>query len=102
MLIKLRHPVKIEGQRIETLTMRAPLVRDVITARKASRDEMEQDAELYARCCGQPREVIDMLHMADWAQLDAAYNELLEDDFTPEAGAPVGEPQPAAGETSAT
>jgi hypothetical protein len=99
MLIKLKNPVEADGQRIETLSMRPPLVMDVIAARKASKEEMEQDAHLYARCCGQPFEVINRLHMADFAQLDVAYNRMVMEEA---AAVPPGESDPAPGDLPAT
>lgn len=82
--IKLDYPINHDGKELSELSIRRPNVRDHIwldhqsaAAKRSGKtvDEVEKDAELYARLCDLPVEVIGKLDMQDWGKLRKFYLE---------------------------
>lgn len=88
-VVVLREPVEAGGRRVETLTMRRPLVRDLRAAQRAAgRGALGADVEfrLFVNLCEVEPEVIDGMDLADYLRLQKVY-----EDFTsppPTSGAP--------------
>ncbi|WP_029236071.1 phage tail assembly protein [Vibrio coralliilyticus] len=83
-IIKLDYPIKHDDQTISEVEIRRPNVRDHIwldhqsaAAKRSGKtfDEVEKDAELYARLCDLSVEAIGKLDMQDWGKLRKFYLE---------------------------
>lgn len=82
--IKLDYPIKHDDKTISEVEVRRPNVRDHIwldhqsaAAKRSGKtlDEVEKDAELYARLCDLSVEAIGKLDMQDWGKLRKFYLE---------------------------
>ena len=74
--IKLKYPVTIAGHEYAGLTMRAPKVRDQITAQKSAGKE-DTELTLFSNLCEVSTEVLEELDMCDYQQLQKAYEDFL-------------------------
>lgn len=85
--VALREPLKLADGRILTeIVLRAPRVRDLKAAQRASADPVEQELAMLARLTGLVPEDLDEMHLADYARLQARFRA----DADPGAGAVAG------------
>lgn len=71
--ITLDHPIEIEGETIQTLTMRRPRVRDDLAKERGGTSAAAQEVQFFADLCGVKAAVIKELDLADYAKLGSAY-----------------------------
>ena len=86
--IKLRTPVKVDGVSVDTLTMREPLVSDLLAAKRNKSSAEEIEVVTFANLCEVAPETIKGLTVFDYNRVQAAFRRLTEDD-EPEAGSPL-------------
>jgi len=75
--ITLKYPVAVGGQDYEALTMRSAKARDQVVAQKSASNNAELELVLFSNLCEVSTEVIEELEMADYQQLQKAYNGFL-------------------------
>ncbi|MDB6447082.1 phage tail assembly protein [Pseudomonas sp. 21TX0197] len=79
--VKLTVPVEANGVRVDTLSLRAPTVRDLRVARQtAPNDEEQQDLNLFASLAEVSTKDLDGMFLKDYARLQAGYFRLVQDD----------------------
>lgn len=85
--VKLTVPVEANGVRVDTLSLRAPTVRDLRVARQtAPNDEEQQDLNLFASLAEVGIKDLDGMALKDYARLQAGYFRLVqEDEFHPDS-----------------
>lgn len=71
--IKLAFPVDFDGEKITSLTMRRPKVRDKLKAKKVKGDDEDRALALMADLVEQPIEMIGELDEVDIAKLGEQY-----------------------------
>ncbi len=76
-VIKLAHPIDHDGQTIDTLTLRAPRVRDMLAADKATGSEMDKEIQMFAHLTEQEPAFIEALFLSDYQGLQRAYQAFL-------------------------
>lgn len=66
--VALQHPVAHEGRDITSVTVRQPIVNDLLLAerRAAPGSDVDADASLLAQCSGLPRKAVGLLTAADF------------------------------------
>ena len=80
-VIRLRRVSECNGVKIDRLSMRAPTVKDVRTARKAAgEDSADHEMQLFASLCEVSLKDLEGLTMVDYDRLQAAYFRLVADD----------------------
>lgn len=67
--IRLQYPLSVDGMRIESLTMRRPLVRDRLAAERAAGSDVEKEIRLIANLCEMAPQHIELLDLADYSKL---------------------------------
>lgn len=75
--IDLKYPVTFNGQEYRRLSMRRPMVRDILAADKAAAGDAEREIRLFASLCEVPTEVIEQMDMADYVSLQEVYSGFL-------------------------
>ena len=75
--IKLKHPITIDGAEVSELNLRRPKVRDVRAADKAGSSDGEREIRLFANLCEVTPAAIEELDMADYLQVQRAYQDFL-------------------------
>jgi hypothetical protein len=70
--VNLKYPVKIEGAEVAILHMRRPKVRD-LRAAAAKSGAVDQEITLFSNLCEVPPTAIEDLDVADYTQLQTAY-----------------------------
>ncbi len=79
--IGLKYPTELNGVQVDTVSMRAPCVRDVRAAQAASNGDAEQrELALFASLTQTPEEDLVALKMVDYMRLQAGYFRLVTDD----------------------
>lgn len=73
MSITLSRALEVNGAKLSTLTMREPLVRDHVAARKSKGDAEDQEIALFANLCEVAQDDIQNLPAKDYARLQAVY-----------------------------
>lgn len=68
--ITLDFPVEVDGNKIESLTIRRPKVRDTLKADRAKGGDFEKGLALLCDLTEQPREVLEELDPIDLEKLD--------------------------------
>ena len=63
--VSLSYPIEVDGKSVSTLTLRRPLVRDLIAAERQPGD-IAQEAALLSACSGLPFEAVGRLDAADY------------------------------------
>lgn len=72
--VPLHYPITVDGQTIDSLTIRRPRVSDTLSARKAHTDEYLRGIFMLARLCDVAPEHIEKLDEGDDAvRLNAVY-----------------------------
>lgn len=75
--IELTHPIKVDGTPVESLQLRRPKVRDMLTVEKSSQSDAEKEINLFANLCEVQPSALHDLDMADYAKLQKAYQDFL-------------------------
>lgn len=79
-VVKLTRPSNANGVQVETLTLRAPLVREVRAADRASNgDEEQRELMLFAGLAEAGVKDLEGLKLADYRRLQSAYAHLVPD-----------------------
>lgn len=73
--IKLECAVENHGQEVSEVVFRAPRVRD-LKAVGHIKDEVAQEAQLFANLCDLSLEAVEAMLLSDYAQLQQAWTEL--------------------------
>ena len=70
--IKLAHPVKVDGVEIDSITIRRPIVKDlIIAARAKNTNEVDQASRLVSILSELSPKTIESLDVADFTKIDA-------------------------------
>lgn len=75
--IELKYPVTVAEHEYKALTMRSAKARDQIVAQKSASNNADVELVLFSNLCEVSTEVIEELEMADYQQLQKAYNGFL-------------------------
>jgi hypothetical protein len=67
--VKLHQPIEHGGAKFASLTIRRPIVADMLAAQKVSTNEPERELNLIAVLTGVPRAAIEKLDMRDYMAL---------------------------------
>ena len=85
--IKLQHPTEFDGIRRDTLTLRAPLVRDMrLASRQAPNDAEERELILFGILAGVAPKDLEGMRFTDYKRLQDSYFRLVSarpDDRAP-------------------
>ena len=68
--VSLSHPIEEDGKTVSSLTLRRPLVRDLIASERQPGD-IAQEAYLLSACSGLPFEAIGRMDAADYRRIVA-------------------------------
>ena len=89
--IKLQHPTEFDGIRRDTLSLRAPLVRDMrLASRQASTDAEERELILFGILAGVAPKDLEGMRFTDYKRLQDSYFRLVSarpDDAAPAVSA---------------
>jgi len=75
--IKLKYPIDVAGEKITSLNLRRPKVRDMLAADKTGGSEAEKEVAMFANLCEVSRDAILELDGADYGQLQKTYSGFL-------------------------
>jgi hypothetical protein len=75
--IKLKYPIDVAGEKITSLNLRRPKVRDMLAADKATGSDAEKEVHLFANLCEVSPDAIMELDGADYRQLQDTYSDFL-------------------------
>ena len=75
--LTLKRPLEHHGQSIDTLTLRAPRVRDMLAADQRTGSEMNKEIQMFANLTEQEPALIEALFLSDYQQLQRAYQDFL-------------------------
>ncbi len=79
--VKLSKPAEVNSVQVDTITMRAPTVRDVRTAQAAaSGDDEQRELNLFASLAQMGVRDLEGLSLKDYSRLQAGYFRLVRDD----------------------
>lgn len=78
--ITLKTPVKIDGVPVDSLTIREPLVSDMLASKKGKSDPADIEIALFANLCEVAPETIKQLSMRDYNRLQKAFRKITEDE----------------------
>ncbi|MBS7440635.1 phage tail assembly protein [Pseudomonas syringae] len=79
--VKLTKPAEVNSVQVDTITMRAPTVRDVRTAQAAANGDAEQrEMNLFASLAEMGVRDLEGLSLKDYSRLQAGYFRLVHDD----------------------
>ena len=76
--LKLNAPFEHGGKEIISLTIRRPIVADMLAAQKVSTNEPERELNLIAVLTGLPRAAIEKLDMRDYMALQRKLAEFMK------------------------
>lgn len=80
-LVRLSRPAQCNGVSVDTLTLRAPTVRDIRLAGKVAGDDAEErELQLFASLAQVSRQDLEGLKLSDYQRLQGAYFRLVQDD----------------------
>ena len=80
-VISLSRPSEVNGIKVDTLVLRAPLVREVRAADRAAGDDDEQrELQLFASLAEAGLKDLEGLKVVDYNRLQAGYFRLEQDD----------------------
>ncbi|PLV11335.1 phage tail assembly protein [Pseudomonas guariconensis] len=80
-IVKLTKASEVNGVEVDTLTLRAPTVRDVRNAQAtASGDDDQRELNLFASLCEVGVKDLEGLALKDYNRLQAGYFRLVQDD----------------------
>ena len=75
--ITLKHPFTWESKPVKDLTLRAPKVKDMLTAVRVAENEAEQEVAMLANLAEVLPELIHEMHLGDYMQLQKANTDFL-------------------------
>ena len=75
--VDLVYPVEFDGRRIDALTMRPPLVRDIRDAQRGSGGSTDIELRLFADLCEIETAAIEVLRACDYRRLQDVYADFL-------------------------
>jgi len=75
--ITLKYPIEVAGEKITSLNLRRPKVRDMLAADKSADSEAEKEVAMFANLCEVSRDAILELDGVDYGQLQKAYSGFL-------------------------
>lgn len=75
--IELTHAIEIDGVRVKTLKIRRPKVRDMLSVEKSTDNDAQKEINLFANLCELTPDQLMDLDMADYTQLQKAYQGFL-------------------------
>ena len=75
--IKLAYPVLVDGDTVNALQLRRPVVRDMLAADKAAGSEAEKEIRMFSNLCEVAPSVIESLDLADYTRLQETYKDFL-------------------------
>lgn len=75
--LKLRHPITIDGAKVEGLIMRRPLVRDLRAAQRSADGAADSELALFANLCEIAPEAFDQMDLGDYYRLQDVYQGFL-------------------------
>jgi len=75
--IELKYPIDVAGEKITSLNLRRPKVRDMLAADKASGSDAEKEVNLFANLCEVSPDAIMELDGSDYSQLQKTYSSFL-------------------------
>ena len=79
--ISLKYPTELSGVLVDSLSMRAPCVRDLRAAQAASNGDAEQrEMSLFSSLTQTPETDLVALKVVDYMRLQAGYFRLVTDD----------------------
>ncbi|KPZ21529.1 phage tail assembly protein [Pseudomonas syringae group genomosp. 3] len=79
--VKLSRPAEVNSVQVDTITMRAPTVRDVRTAQAAANgDDEQRELNLFASLAEMGVRDLEGLSLKDYSRLQAGYFRLVQDD----------------------
>ena len=73
----LTYPVEVDGRRIDALTIRPPLVRDLRDAQRGGGESADMEIRLFANLCEVETAAIEVLHACDYRRLQDVYADFL-------------------------
>lgn len=71
--IKLKFPFEFDGEKVTSLTMRRPKVRDKLRAKNVKGDEMDKGMALIANLIERPIEMLEEIDEVDLEAVQAQY-----------------------------
>jgi len=75
--IELQHPIEVNGERITSLVLRRPKVRDRLLSEKSNGTEAEKEVRFIANLCEMAPDQIEQLDMADYVKVQEALSDFL-------------------------
>ncbi len=75
--IQLIQKIKVDDIEVDTITIRRPRIKDQRAAEKITGDDADKEISLFAGLCGISPESIEELDMADYGELQDAYQSFL-------------------------
>jgi len=75
--ITLKYPIEVAGEKITSLNLRRPKVRDMLAADKSSGSDAEKEVSMFANLCEVSPDAIMELDGKDYATLQQAYSAFL-------------------------
>ncbi|WP_072670541.1 phage tail assembly protein [Vibrio injensis] len=75
--VELEYPIKVDGKEVSTLTMRRPVVADMLAQEKSKGSDAEKEIRMFANLCEVPPDAIHSMDMADYLELQEAYQGFL-------------------------
>jgi hypothetical protein len=79
--ITLRYPTELSGVLVDSMTLRAPCVRDIRAAQATCNgDEEKREMSLFASLTQTPETDLMALKLVDYMRLQAGYFRLVQDD----------------------
>ncbi|HBG94701.1 MAG TPA: phage tail assembly protein [Chromatiaceae bacterium] len=67
--IKLRYPLRVNGQEVTEIQLRRPKVRDRLAVEKMSASQAEKEVRFIANLCEMAPDEIEELDMADYTKI---------------------------------
>lgn len=75
--IKLKHPIDLDGVKVDRIQLRRPKVRDMLAVDTSTASDAEKELNLFANLCELSPDNLMDLDMADYAKLQKAYQDFL-------------------------
>ncbi len=75
--ITLKYPITVNNTAVSELTLRRPTVRDMLAADKMQGSDAEKEIRMFCNLCEVEPSVIETLDLADYNQLQQAYQGFL-------------------------
>ncbi|MGE8436643.1 MAG: phage tail assembly protein [Pseudomonas palmensis] len=80
-VVKITKPTEMNGVKVDTLTLRAPTVRDIRTAQAvAGGDDEQRELNLFASLAEVGAKDLEGMTLKDYSRLQAGYFRLVHDD----------------------